>query len=85
MVYDYQEGNEVVKNEPKMAENGKIEKKDNLQILGDFCKERIKEEPEWKEDIDRFEFLYSKKCNEWKGVFMVDKLYDMWVKHRRVA
>lgn len=85
VVYEYQEGNEVVKNEPKMAENGKIEKKDNLQILRDFCKERIKDEPRWKKDIENFGLLYSKKCNEWKGTFMVDKLYDKWVKNRKVS
>lgn len=85
VVYNYQEGNEVVKNEPKIAENGKIEKKDNLQILRDFCKERIKAEPRWKKDIENFGLLYSKKCNEWKGTFMVDKLYNRWVLNRKVS
>ena len=37
----------------------KKEKKSNIDILRDFCKERIQAEPEWKEDILKFGKTYS--------------------------
>lgn len=60
--------------------------KDNLTILRDFCKEKMKVEPEWKEDIIRFGQFYSEKLNKgWNGQFKVDTLYGNWCSKRKAA
>lgn len=60
--------------------------KDNLTILREFCKEKIKVEPEWKQDIIRFGQFYSDKLNKgWNGQFMVDTLYANWCTKRKAA
>lgn len=58
--------------------------KDNKTILREFCRERIKDEPEWREDIIKFGTFYSEKLDQeaWKGEFKVDKLYESWTAKR---
>lgn len=52
-------------------------------MLRDFCKAKIKEEPEWKDDIIKFGKFYSEKLNNgWKGGFFIDNLYKNWVSKR---
>lgn len=85
VVYNYQEGNEVVKNKVEERKNyytpKKAQNEPDIERLREFVRERIKEEPEWKEDIEHFGITYSKLLPEWKGPFWIDK----WVKNRRVA
>lgn len=60
--------------------------KDNLTILRNFCKEKMKVEPEWKEDIIRFGKFYSEKLGKgWNGQFKVDTLYGNWCSKRKAA
>lgn len=61
------------------------EKLDNLEMLRCFCKAKIEEEPEWKDDIIRFGKFYAEKASTWNGVFKVDSLYSSWVSKRRAA
>lgn len=67
------------------AEVLKGSNKDNLEVLRCFCRAKIEEEPEWKDDIIRFGKFYSSKVMDWDGEFMVDKLYSSWASKRRVA
>lgn len=61
------------------------EKLDNLEMLRCFCKSKIEEEPEWKDDIIRFGKFYAEKASTWNGVFKVDSLYSSWASKRRAA
>jgi hypothetical protein len=57
--------------------------KSNLERLREFCKERIKVEPEWREDIIKFGKFYSEKVKTWKGECRIEQLYSSWVKKRK--
>lgn len=82
VMYRWNKGDETAKNENRIQMTAH---KDNLTILRDFCKERIAEEPEWKEDIIRFGKFYAPRVENWDRTLMVDKLYSSWVGNRRTA
>ena len=83
VVYDLNGKGENPKYTPKKVEE---RKKENIDILRDFCRARIKEEGEkWRKDIENFGITYKDKANDWKGEFMVDRLYQSWVARRRAS
>lgn len=57
-----------------------------VKELREFCKERMKVEPEWKEDIKKFGKTYADMLDKkgWNGRFLVDRLYDQWCEKRYV-
>jgi len=59
--------------------------KDNLTKLRDFCKERMAEEPEWKDDIIRFGKFYAPRVEKWDRELMLDKLYSSWCSKRKAS
>lgn len=56
---------------------------DNLSVLREYCKMRIKEEPDNKEEITKFGTYYADKLPTWDGPFQIDVLYKKWFNKRR--
>lgn len=84
VVYRWDKDGEL-KEAPKKVDIQMTDHKDNITILRDFCRDKIAEEPENKDDIIRFGKFYSEKAQNWEGEFKVNRLYDSWVSKRRVA
>lgn len=82
VVYDYQEGREEVKNEPKSAKIEVEERKDNLAILKDFCSS-IEGSADAGE-LARFKEFYEPKMKDWKNVVAPANLWERWEKTKRV-
>lgn len=59
--------------------------KDNVTILREFCKERISEEPEWKDDIIRFGQFYAPKVQTWENTLKPEIIYTSWASKRRTS
>lgn len=83
VVYEYQEGNEVVKNEPKSAKIKVEERKDNLAILKDFCTS-IEASADAGE-LARFKKFYEPKMQNWNNVVAPANLWERWGKTKRSA
>ncbi len=56
---------------------------DNLSVLREYCKMRIKEEPDNKDEITKFGTYYAGKLPTWDGPFQINRLYDSWMNKRR--
>lgn len=55
-----------------------------VNSLRQFCSKKIKEEPEWKEDIIKFGKFYSERVKEgWKGELRINDLYKNWCDKRK--
>lgn len=85
VMYTWSKDKGELKEAPKKADIQMTAHKDNLTKLREFCKERIAEEPEWKDDIIRFGKFYASRVENWDGELMVDKLYASWVNNRKAA
>lgn len=77
---------------PETAQNKPVEKPkvqesaaDYLDTLRAFCRARMKEEPEWGEDIKRFGSFWAEKIGNWSGKFDVERLYTNWCEKRKKA
>lgn len=83
VVYDLNGKANNQKYTPKVEER----KKENIDILRDFCRARIAEEGEkWRKDIEKFQEIYEEKLPTWKGPFKLETLYfDKWVPRRRAS
>ena len=58
-------------------------KKDNKNVLKDFCSSMKEKEGVDKDDLLRFYRWYEEKCDGWEGPFQVEKLYKSWSARRR--
>lgn len=56
---------------------------DNLSVLREYCKMRIKEEPDNKDEITKFGTYYADKLPTWQGPFQINRLYNSWMNKRR--
>lgn len=55
-----------------------------VDSLRRFCSKKIKEEPEWKEDIIKFGKFYSERVkDDWKGELRINDLYKNWCDKRK--
>lgn len=71
---------------PVQATQAEIPPMDNLSLLRGFCKEKMAQEPEWKNDIKRFGTFYAEKLkNGWNGGFNITELYERWCSRRKAA
>lgn len=87
VVFDWDCNNGVkAKNKPVQAPQAEIPPMDNLSLLRGFCKEKMAQEPEWKNDIKRFGTFYAEKLkNGWNGGFNITELYERWCSRRKAA
>lgn len=77
---------------PETAQNKPVEKAkvqesaaDYLDTLRAFCRARMTEEPEWREDIKKFGSWYADRLDNWSGNFNVEQLYTNWCAKRKKA
>ena len=81
VMYEWNKDGET-KQEPKKVDVQMTSQKDNITKLREFCRERIADEPEWKDDIIRFGKFYAPRVEKWDRELMLDKLYASWSSKR---
>lgn len=65
------------------TKQSKTSPEETIEALRRFCTDKIKEEPEWTEDIKRFGKFYADKVNNgWKGELRIADLYNNWCSKR---
>lgn len=62
----------------------KDETKDNLTVLTDYCSQ-VTANGFDRSEVGKFFRFYKDKCNEWRGVFQVDKLFSAWMSKAKAA
>lgn len=68
----------------KFHGKGKQTVEELIDNLRQFCSDRIKEEPEWKEDIIKFGKFYSERVKAgWNGELRISDLYNNWCNKRK--
>lgn len=66
---------------PQPSLTSKIQPK-NGQILKDFCTQQKNAGGDI-EELKKFYAFFEKKCESWKGDFLVDRLYNNWISRKR--
>lgn len=86
VVYDWDAKTGVkAQNEPVQAPQAQGSIEDSLTRLRAFCVEKMREEPEWSEDVKKFGTTYADKLKKgWTGPFLIDTLYSRWISTRKV-
>lgn len=66
------------------TKQSKTNSEETIEALRRFCTDKIKEEPDWTEDIKRFGKFYADKVNNgWKGELRIADLYNNWCSKRK--